>query len=292
MKQSPNIKVIENASLKNLNTYKIESKTKYLVTVLNLDGLKEVLSYIKDNNIKYFILGNGSNVILDEYLDGITIKLDGLNNFTIKKNTVICGAGVNMSTLTCKTVNKNLTGLEWAINIPGTVGGSIIGNAGAYNRDIFDNLESIKVIDKDLNIKVLKKEDIIYSYRHTNLKENNYIVIEGTFKLKKGNKEESLLLIKDRTERRKKTQPIGIPSAGSVFRNPPNDHAGRLIENSNLKGKTIGGASVSKKHANFIVNTGNATSKDIKNLIQLIQKEVKEKFNIDLILEQEIIDWK
>ncbi len=292
MIKSSNLEIIENASLKNLNTYKLESVAKYLVKVLNIEGLKELLEYIKKENLNYFILGNGSNVILDDYLDGILIKLDGLNNLTIKDNIVTCGAAVKMSTLTCETISKNLTGLEWAINIPGTVGGSIVGNAGAYNSEIFDNLISIKVIDKDCNIKELKKEDIPHAYRHTSLKNKEYIVIEATFKLTKGNKEDSLTLIKDRTKRRKKTQPIDMPSAGSVFRNPQNDHAGRLIEEAGLKGKKIGGAEISPKHANFIVNTGTATSKDIKNLIKLVQEVIKEKYNIDLILEQEIIEWK
>ncbi len=292
MIKSSNLEIIKNASLKNLNTYKVDSHAKYLIKVLNIEGLKEILTYIKQENLDYFILGNGSNIILDEYLDGIIIKLDGLNKLTIKDQTVICEAGVKMPTLASETVNNNLTGLEWAINIPGSVGGSIIGNAGAYNSEIFDNLISIKVIDKNLNIQELKKEDISYSYRHTSLKNKNYIVLEAKFKLNKGNKEESLNLIKDRTARRKATQPIDMPSAGSVFRNPENDHAGRLIEEAGLKGKKIGGAEISKKHANFIVNTGNATSKDIKSLIKLIQAVIKEKYNIDLILEQEIIEWK
>ncbi len=191
-----------------------------------------------------------------------------------------------------KTVEANLTGLEWAINIPGTVGGSIVGNAGAYNSEMFDSLVSIKVLNDNLEIQSIKKEDLIYNYRHTNIKELKLVVLEGTFRLDKGNKEESLELIKDRCERRCQSQPLDMPSAGSVFRNPDGDYAGRLIEQVGLKGKTLEGAQISLKHANFIVNTGSATSKDIKNLIELVQKEVKDKFDIDLIVEQEILDWK
>ena len=292
MKDIKGIIVTENASLKNLNTYKLESKAKYFIQVETLDGLINVLKYLKENKIKCFILGAGSNIIIDEYFDGAVIKLYGLKNIKVDQEQITCEAGVMMGALACTSVEHNLTGLEWAINIPGTVGGSIVGNAGAYNKDIFDSLVSIKVLDESLNVKELKKEEIKHTYRHTELKEKPWIVLEATFKLEKGNKEESLKLIEDRKIRRKATQPLDMPSAGSVFRNPENDHAGRLIEAAGLKGKKIGGAMVSLKHANFIVNTGTATSNDVKNLIKLVHTQVKEKFNVDLVLEQEIIDWK
>lgn len=292
MKDIKGIIVTENASLKNLNTYKLESKAKYFIQVETLDGLINVLKYLKENKIKCFILGAGSNIIIDEYFDGAVIKLYGLKNIKVDQEQITCEAGVMMGALACTSVEHNLTGLEWAINIPGTVGGSIVGNAGAYNKDIFDSLVSIKVLDESLNVKELKKEEIKHTYRHTELKEKPWIVLEATFKLEKGNKEESLKLIEDRKIRRRATQPLDMPSAGSVFRNPKNDHAGRLIEAAGLKGKKIGGAMVSLKHANFIVNTGTATSNDIKNLIKLVHTQVKEKFNVDLVLEQEIIDWK
>ena len=137
----------------------------------------------------------------------------------------------------------------------------------------------------------MKKEEFVVSYRHTNIKDLNLIVLEGKFKLSKGNQEEAKELIKNRCERRLESQPLDKPSAGSVFRNPAGDHAGRLIEAAGLKGKRIGGAEISLKHANFIVNVGGATSNDIKNLIKLVKDEVKKQFNVDLILEQEIIDW-
>ncbi|MBE6154518.1 MAG: UDP-N-acetylmuramate dehydrogenase [Firmicutes bacterium] len=292
MKSIKGISIEENVSLKNLNTYKIESKAKYLIKILSIEGLIETLKYLKDNNLKYFILGAGSNVILDDYFDGAIIKLDGLNYVNINDLIVTCGSGVMMGRLASTTVNNNLTGLEWAINIPGTVGGSVNGNAGAYNSEIFDNLISIKVLTKSLEVKEMNKEEFKYSYRHTNIKELGLIVLEATFELSQGNKEESLEIIKKRYEKRKVSQPLDMPSAGSVFRNPEGDHAGRLIEDAGLKGKRIGGAEVSLKHANFIVNTGNATSNDIKNLIKLVQDTIKEKYNIQLILEQEIIEWK
>ena len=292
MNEITGISITYDASLKNLNTYKIASKAKYLIEIQTLEGLISILNYLHEHNIKYFILGAGSNIVIDEYFNGAIIKLNGLKKIEVKDNIITCESGAMMPSLSCVSIDHNLTGLEWAINIPGTVGGSIVGNAGAYKKEMFDYLVAVKVLDENFQIKELKKEEIKHSYRHTDLKEKPWIVLSATFKLEKGDKEESLALVRDRKERRLATQPLDMPSAGSVFRNPENDHAGRLIEAAGLKGKKIGGAMVSEKHANFIVNTGDATSNDIKNLIKLVHTQVKEKFNVDLVLEQEIIDWK
>lgn len=292
MNEIKGIKITKEASLKNLNTYKIESRAKYLIEVQTLEGLINILNYLKENNIKYFILGAGSNIVIDDYFDGAIIKLNGLKKIEVKDNIITCEAGAMMGTVSTASMDHNLTGFEWAINIPGTIGGSIVGNAGAYKKEIFDSLIKITVLDENLKIKEVNKEEIKHSYRHTDLKEKPWIVLVATFELEKGNKEQSLALVRDRKERRMATQPLDMPSAGSVFRNPENDHAGRLIEAAGLKGKKIGGAMVSLKHANFIVNTGTATSNDVKNLIKLVHTQVKEKFNVDLVLEQEIIDWK
>lgn len=292
MNQIADIIITQNAELKNLNTYRIDARAKYLIEVESIQGLKDILMYLEENRIDYFILGAGSNVILGDYFEGAVIKLSGLSKLEIKDNSVYVEAGVMMGRLAQSTVNHNLTGLEWAINIPGTVGGSICGNAGAYNSEMFDKLVKITVLTKDLEIKEVKKEKLIFHYRFTNIKELGYIVLAGYFELEGGNKADSLELIQDRCHRRLATQPLDKPSAGSVFRNPTGDYAGRLIEDAGLKGKTIGGAQVSQKHANFIVNIGDATSNDIKNLIKLVREEVKKQFNVDLALEQEIVDWK
>jgi len=292
MNKIKGIKVEEEVSLKNYNTYKLDARCKYLIKILTTEGLVEVLKYLNSNNIKWFILGNGSNVIMDEYYDGAIIKLDGLNEIKVNGKILEVDAGAMMPNMARVSLKYNLTGLEWAINIPGCLGGSINNNAGAYNSEVFDNLESIKILTSNLEVKTIDKKDIKYSYRSTNIKELGYIILGATFKLEMGDASASKELIKDRCARRLESQPLDMPSAGSVFRNPNNLYAGRLIEEVGLKGFRIGDAMVSVKHANFIVNMGNATSKDIKSLISLIHDKVEDKYNIDLVLEQEILDWK
>ena len=190
MKNIKDLEIVENASLNKINTYKLPSTAKYLINVKSVKSLIKLISYLQNFNISYFLLGGGSNVILDDYFDGVIIKLDSLNYINIDNLKVTAGAGVMLGRLAMSTVNSNLTGLEWAINIPGALGGSIVGNAGAYNSEMFDNLVSIKVLTPNLEIKELKKEEIEHSYRSTNIKKQQLIVLEGTFLLKPGNKED------------------------------------------------------------------------------------------------------
>ena len=181
MENIKDIKIEKNVSLKNYNTYRIDAKSDYLVEVYTIEALKELISYIKSNNLQYKILGNGSNIILDDYFKGIIIKLNGLNYVNIDQLKVVVGAGTMMGMLAKETINNNLSGLEWTINIPGTVGGSIVCNAGAYNSEMFDDLVEIKVLNKNLEVIDMKKEEFLYQYRETNIRELNLIVLEGTF---------------------------------------------------------------------------------------------------------------
>lgn len=282
----------ENISLKKYNTYRIDILAKYMVFPKNTKELIELINFARTNNIKYMILGNGSNVIFNTtYYDGIIIKLDNFNNMTIKGNKVYAEAGCSLIKLAISTINAELSGLEFACGIPGTVGASISMNAGAYNLDISNSLESISVLTPQNEIIILNKKKLEFSYRDSFLKRNpDYVVLSANFLLKKGNREEMLLQMEERKKRRKDTQPLEYPSAGSVFRNPPSMYAGELIEKCNLKGYCIGDATVSTKHANFIVNKGNATGKDIVSLINKIKEEVKNKYKIELILEQIIVE--
>ena len=286
-------KVLNDVDLTSYNTYHLKSIAKMVVIPSNIEELKRIISYIKDNNIKYLILGNGSNVILAfDYFDGIIISLKELNNIIIKDNIVTADCGVMLPKLVAQTIDNNLKGLEWAAGIPGTLGGSIHGNAGAYLHEIMEYVISVDVLDENNNIITLNKDDITYSYRNTMFKESNkYVIISAKLLLENGNKEESINLINDRRERRMSTQPLEYPSAGSVFRNPNKEHpAGLLIEESNLKGYKIGGAKISDKHANFIINEENATYQNVIDLINLAKEKVKNNYDIELICEQEIIE--
>jgi UDP-N-acetylmuramate dehydrogenase len=285
-------KVKENVDLKKYNTYKVSTTAKYLVDVKDEGSLINLIKYLKENNIIYKIFGNGSNVVLPENdFSGVIIKLSELNKIDIDDDEVYAQAGVMLPRLVNEVVNNCLTGLEWASGIPGTVGGSVIGNAGAYLSDIFTYITSVKVL-LDNEVKILNKEDINYSYRHTSLKDNkDVIVLSVKLKLEKGNSDESRRIMQQRFERRISSQPLEYPSAGSVFRNPEGNYAGKLIEDCGLKGKRIGGAMVSEKHANFIINYENATCSDIRDLIKLVHDTVLENTGVDLILEQELIEW-
>lgn len=271
------------------NTYRVNSVCHALVFPKTIKELKEVLSILKKYSIKYLILGNGSNVILPPYYDGIIIKLSNFSECNIKGNEVVVGAGYMFNKLSSELSNMEYTGYEWAVGIPGTVGGCIYNNAGAYKMSMSDLLISVTVLKNDEIIE-LSCNECNFGYRTSLFKEEkDYIILSCKLKLHKGNLDEIKSLISDRTKRRMETQPLNYPSCGSVFRNPDNIPAGKVIEEVGLKGYSIGGAKVSELHANFIINTGEATSEEIIKLINVIKDKVKNETGIDLILEQEII---
>lgn len=282
-------KVYENVDMTNYNTYRLHTKAKCIVFPSNLDELKKVLNIIKKYKIKSFILGNGSNIILPEFYDGVIIKLESFNKYEIKDNYVYAECGCMINSLANKLVNMGYSCLEWATGIPGTIGGSVYNNAGAYNSSMADILISVSVFDGKKVIE-LKNEEMKFEYRNSMFKRNkNLIVLSCKFKFEKKDVNALKNLVTDRTNRRIATQDLSHPSCGSAFRNPIEAPAGKLIEDAGLKGYKIGDACVSKIHANFIVNDGNAKSKDIINLIDKIKKDIKDIYDIDLILEQEII---
>lgn len=280
----------KNISLKKYNTYKIDVNCDYLVYPKSIHELQELLKYLKDNNIHYLILGNGSNVILARPNFDVVIKLDRINNIEIKDNIVIAGAGVSLIKLSNICMENNLNGLSFAGGIPGLLGASTAMNAGAYKEDMASIVKEVKVLTPNLEIKTMKNSELEYAYRDSFLKRNkDFICVEVTLSLEYEDKEIIKHRMLDRRDRRISSQPVNMPSAGSVFRNPEGLSAGKLIEDIGLKGYTIGGAQVSEKHANFIINTSTATYEDIISLIDYIKEKVKEKYNIDLILEQEIV---
>ena len=279
------MKIIKNKNLKNYNTYKLNSVCK---TFIEIDNEEEITNLIKNIKEPYKIIGNGSNLILPEYINGNIIHLN-LKNIKINNEEIIVESGVLLPNLVNITINNNLTGLEWASGIPASLGGAIMNNAGAYKHSILEYVTKIKVFEEG-TIKEIDTSKIIASHHHTNLKERNLIILSATLKLEKGNKEESLKLVKEYAQKRASSQPTEYPSAGSVFQNPEGDYAGRIIESLGLKNFHINDAYVSEKHANFIVNKKDASSKDILNLIKIIQDKCEKEYKIKLKLEQEIID--
>ena len=285
-------KVIENIDLKKYTTYKAGGIGRVLVIPKDIESLQKLFNYINKNNIKYKMLGLGSNLIFgDDIYEGILIKLDEFNDVNISGTTIRVGAGYSLIKLSLLAARNDLAGLEFASGIPGTVGGAIYMNAGAYKSDMGYIVKEIKVLTPDNEIITMSNKELDFHYRTSYLQKNpGYICLEATLNLYKGDRNAILDVIRDRKKRRMETQPLEFPSAGSVFRNPPDDFAGRLIEELGYKGKKIGGAMVSTKHANFIINVGNAKGNDIKKLILEIQEKVKEKYDLELKVEQEFVE--
>lgn len=279
------MKKISNGFIKDFTTYKLSGKMRDVYFPSDINELKELLK----SNLKFKILGNGSNLIITESYDGDFIKLSNFNNISFDGNVVKVGCGYSLSKLSLECAKKGLSGLEFACGIPGSVGGAIYMNAGAYGSNISDVLKSVTILDDNLDIRVLNISELGFGYRNSIFKNNNYVILEGTFVLKE--KDSTLILkeVNDIMESRRSKQPLEYPSAGSVFRNPLGYSAGRLVQKANLQGECVGDAYVSEKHANFIVNKGHASGEDVIKLIDIIKDRVKRKYGIDLILEQEII---
>ena len=225
---SLNITYKEDICLKNYNTYRLNTISKFLVFPKTVEELKQILKYLKVNNIKYYLLGNGSNIILSmDYYDGVMIKLDNLNEIIYKDNLVTAGAGCSLIKLSLDTIEKGLSGMEFSSGIPGCIGASVAMNAGAYNSDMSTILKEVTILTPDNEVAVMKKEELDFDYRDSFLKKNkDYIVLSATFKLEKGNIDEMKELVTERKKKRVASQPLDMPNAGSVFRNPEGTYAG------------------------------------------------------------------
>lgn len=286
-------KIILDASLKEYTTYKIGGTAKAIIYPKNIECLVTLIKKLKANKTKYMILGNGSNVLFsDNVYEGIIIKLDELNHIEFKGNKVVCGAGAPLMKVAFQSIRRGLSGLEFATGIPGSIGGAVYMNAGAYKSDMGYVVSKVKVLTPKMTVITMVNREMDFHYRTSFLKKNKgYICLEATINLKPGDKEEIERLVADRKKRRLESQPLEYPSAGSVFRNPTDMFAGKLIEDLGYKGLSKGGAKISEKHANFIVNFDKAKANDVKELIDFIKQAVKEKYNVDLVCEQEFINW-
>ena len=286
--------VISNINLKDYTTYKLEGNINCVVIPDDVNSLIKLLKFLRDNSIKYKIIGNGSNLIFNSNYDGVLIKLDSFQNLEIVGNRIVVGAGYPLMKLALRVSRQGLSGMEFATGIPGTIGGAVFMNAGAYKSDMGYVVEKVKILTPHNGIISLSNKEMDFHYRSSYLQRHrDYVCLEVVIRLVKGKREAIEEVIRDRKQRRVDTQPLEYPSAGSVFRNPEGMFAGQLIEELGLKGETYGGAMISDKHANFVINnTRNAKASDIKYLIDLAHDEVLEKYKVDMKIEQEFVNFK
>ncbi len=278
-------KYIIGAKMSDYTTFKIGGPVDVLLNVENLKGLSNILKFCYENKINTYIIGNGSNLLVsDDGLNCVCIKLCG-DFFNIRLNkdkTITCGTGVSLAKL-CKFAAQNsLSGLEFAWGIPGSVGGAAFMNAGAYSGEMKDVIKYCEHVTNKGEIGRFNKNELDFSYRKSAYSDKNYVITSVTFELAEDDGININSQMNDYLDRRKAKQPLNKPSAGSVFKRPAGNYAGSLIQECGLKGKKIGGASVSDKHSGFIVNLGGATYKDVKLLIELIKNTVKNEKGIEL----------
>lgn len=281
----------QNISLKNLNTFKTGGNADFLATPTNLEELKNVLEFVKKEKLGCFILGRGSNLLIkDNGIRGVVVRMTKLTGIEQENTILSINAGESMAKVGNFCKEQSLSGFECLTGIPGTIGGAVFMNAGAYGNDISDILISSKYMNKNGEIFELSKQDHDFDYRQSFYSKNpEYIIISCKLELKKSDQAEIIAKMQDCKQKRTEKQPLNFPSAGSTFKRPTGYFAGQLIEQAGLKGYTIGGAQVSEKHAGFVINHANATASDILNLIDDIKQKVKENSGVSLHCEVKVV---
>lgn len=270
--------------------FKVGGPADVLLVPNTKEQVVKTIKVCKENNIPYYVIGNGSNLLVkDGGMRGVVIKLTEINNISAENGKIIAETGALLKDVSKKALDNNLTGLEFACGIPGSIGGAVFMNAGAYNGEIKDVIESAEVLTQDGDIVTYNKEELNLGYRTSRVMQENAIVLSAVFALENGEHEKIKSRVDDLTEKRESKQPLEYPSAGSTFKRPEGYFAGKLIQDAGLKGYSIGGAAVSEKHSGFVINKGGATAKDVLDLIKHIQNEVKKQFGVDLHTEVRII---
>lgn len=281
--------VFEKEPMKKHTTFRIGGEADCFVCVENTLQLKEVQAYLQGLQIPYYVLGNGSNLLVsDEGYRGVILEIgDKMSDIRVEGNCIVAQAGALMSKIAHVALEHGLTGFEFAAGIPGTIGGGVVMNAGAYGGELKDVITTVEVINRDGEILLLDNAAMEFGYRTSILKKQPYIVTEVKIALQEGAGEDIKATMDDLGKKRREKQPLEFPSAGSTFKRPEGHFAGALIMNAGLRGFQVGGAQVSEKHCGFVINKGNATAEDVKELIKQVQKEVKTQFGVDL--EPEVI---
>ncbi|CEK36786.1 UDP-N-acetylmuramate dehydrogenase [Paraclostridium sordellii] len=277
-----------NEAMKNHISFKVGGPADFLLKPKTEDEIKKLIEFLKNKNIPYIVIGNGSNLLVkDGGIRGVVIKIaDNFNKFEIEDTKVIAQSGALLSFMGKAILNKSLTGFEFAAGIPGTLGGAIAMNAGAYGGEMKDIVKSVRLMDSKGNIIELSNKEMEFEYRRSLISKSDYIVLSAIMELKEGNFDEIKGYMKELTKSRVTKQPLNLPSAGSTFKRPEGHFAAKLIEDSGLKGLTLGGARVSEKHSGFVVNIGDAKAKDIIELINVVKSTVYSKFGV--MLEEEV----
>ncbi len=285
----PADRIFEDEPMKNHTTFRVGGNADRFVEINDENELAEVVKYLKMTGNDFFVLGNGSNLLVsDDGYRGVVLHIgNGMSKITITDTTVKAGAGALLSTVARKACGEGLTGMEFASGIPGSIGGAMVMNAGAYGGEMGMITERVKVVTYDGEILSLDNKSMDFKYRESSVKNRPFVVLEATFKLEKGDVNEISAKVKELDEKRRAKQPLEYPSAGSTFKRPEGHFAGKLIMDTGLRGYRIGGAQVSEKHCGFVINMGNATAADIYELMQEISEKVYDKF--DVKLEPEVV---
>lgn len=291
-KKIPAERLIADADMKQYTSFKAGGRADLLVMPGSYDELIYITDTLKSEGPPYMIMGNGSNILVkDGGYRGVIIRIDdGFSDIQVQDSSIIAGAGALMSAVARKALEAELTGFEFASGIPGSIGGGVFMNAGAYGGEIADVIEYAKVLEKASgSIKQIPAPELELSYRHSALQLSGDIVLEVKLNLKRGSHSNIAEEMKTLTARRNEKQPVQYPSAGSFFKRPEGYFAGKLIQDAGLKGLSVGGAKVSSKHSGFIINTGGATATDILSLMRLVQNTVYDKFGVMMEPEVRII---
>ncbi|MCD5029803.1 UDP-N-acetylmuramate dehydrogenase [Enterococcus asini] len=286
----PEIAILVDEPLMNYTFTKTGGPADFLAFPKNADEVRELVLYCKDENMPWLILGNASNLIVkDGGIRGLVIMLSDMTDITVEEGLLTAEAGAKLIDATYVALDHSLTGFEFACGIPGSVGGAVFMNAGAYDGEVQTIFESCDVLLADGGIQTYTKEDMDFAYRHTAIQELQAIILRARFRLVKGDYDQIKARMVELTELRQLKQPLEYPSCGSVFKRPVGHYTGKLIQDAGLQGLKWGGAQISEKHAGFIVNVDNATATDYLELIAYIQKTILEKFGVTLETEVRII---
>ena len=280
--------ILVDEPMKKHTTFRIGGPADYLLLPGTVKEIQALIACCKEEQVPWYVMGNGSNLLVsDQGVRGVVIQLlRQFNQIELQGETIRMQAGAVNAAIARQALDASLTGFEFAAGIPGTIGGAVVMNAGAYGGEIKDILKEVTVLDKDGNIRILQAQELELGYRTSIIAKEGYVVLEVCMELKKGNQEDIRARMDELKEKRVSKQPLEYPSAGSTFKRPEGYFAGKLIMDAGLRGFTVGGAQISEKHCGFVINKGDATAKDVTDLMEETKRIVREKFGV--VLEAEV----